>query len=454
MERITSKFGGTSLADAAAIRGAVDIVNANPARRFVVPSAPGKRSPEDKKITDLLYVWHRLLKDDLDPAQARDIIFERFSVLTHDLGLKLDVNAQFKAIDRRAENYSTPDFLASRGEFLTGLIVAELLGAVFVDPAECIRFNYEGELLEETYTMLGERLAGDGRFVVPGFYGADPKGRIRTFSRGGSDVTGSIVARASKSDLYENWTDVSGFRMTDPRIVPHAQRIDEITYSELRELSYMGANVLHDEAIFPVRRVGVPINIRNSSEPDNPGTMILPRREATQPVRGIAARKGFSMINIEKALMNKEIGFGRRVLGILEHYKVSFEHMPTGIDTISLIVKDEVLGDHGDAIVKEIEKRCDPDRVSLTSGLALIATVGQGMNHYIGVAARLCTALAEARVNLRVIDQGSSETNIIVGVEENDMERAVLAIYNAFQNWDGPLPAPPPIERARAVARA
>jgi aspartate kinase len=434
MGGITCKFGGTSLADAKCVRAVKDIVLANPERRFVVPSAPGKRTPDDKKITDLLLAWYSLEKQGLNASQPASIIRERYTELARELGLRFDVQAHLDEIERQARGYSQPDFMASRGEYLCGRLMAEYLGAKFVDPIDCIKFDEEGILDPASYELLGKRLEGPGLFVVPGFYGSTPDGRVKTFSRGGSDVTGAIVARAANSALYENWTDVSGFRMADPRIVPHAKHIAEITYAELRELSYMGASVLHDEAIFPVREPGIPINIRNASAPDDPGTMIVGARNATQPVVGIAGRPGFTMINIEKTLMNREIGFGRRVLSVLEEYGVSFEHMPTGIDTISLIIEDKQLANHGAAIMKGIERTCDPDRVAIAPGLALIATVGQGMNHHIGVAGRLCNALAEAKVNLRVINQGSSEMNIIVGVEQSDLERAVLAIYNAFEN--------------------
>lgn len=435
MNKITCKFGGTSVADAAAIRQTVNIIKSKPERRFIVPSAPGKRNPDDKKITDLLYGWYHLVRDGLDPEQPIAIVRQRFSELVRELGINLDVHGLIDAIAAEAPRHKTADYLASRGEYLNGRILAAVLGAEFVDPVQFIKFDFEGRLDPRTYDLLGERLSGKGRFVVPGFYGSDPAGAIRTFSRGGSDVTGAVVARASGSDLYENWTDVSGIRMADPKIVPHAARIDEITYAELRELAYMGATVLHDEAIFPVRGKGIPINIRNTRDPDDPGTMIVADRVAASPVRGIAARKGFTMINIEKTLMNREIGFGRRVLSVLEEHRVPFEHMPTGIDTISLIVSDEAIQNHGESIIRGIDKLCEPDRVTLAPGLALIATVGQGMNHHIGVAARLCTALANAGVNLRVIDQGSSETNIIVGVAERDMEKAVRAIYDAFESW-------------------
>lgn len=435
MSGITCKFGGTSLADAECIRRVEKIIRANPERRFIVPSAPGKRFKEDQKITDLLLTWHKLAEHNLDASQASGIIRDRFIELASGLGLDFDIDGELKKIEQNAATHDGPDFMASRGEYLNGRLIAELLDATFVDPAECIKIDDDGVLDPDSYHLLGERLKGPGIFVIPGFYGATPDGHVRTFSRGGSDITGSIVARASGSSLYENWTDVSGFRMADPRIVPNAKRIDEITYPELRELSYMGANVLHDEAIFPVRPKGIPINIRNTNDPDNPGTIIVKNRDSSHPVVGIAGVKGFTMINIEKALMNKERGFGRRVLSVLEEQGISFEHMPTGIDTISLIIRDDELGARSGAILKGIERACDPDRVILSPGLALIATVGQGMNHLIGVAGRLCTALAEAGVNLRVINQGSSEMNIIVGVDDDDLEKAVRAIYDAFVDW-------------------
>ena len=434
MGLITCKFGGSSLADTACVRKAEAIIKSDPNRRFIVPSAPGKRNADDKKITDLLYAWHGLAKQGLDASEPRGIIAERFEQLASELGIDFDVQKHMEEVAKEGAQHPEPDYMASRGEYLNGLLMAELLGATFVDPAECILFDEEGVLDNKTYDALAKRLTGDGLFVVPGFYGSLPNGRIKTFSRGGSDVTGAIVARATNSALYENWTDVSGFRMTDPNIVPDALRIDEVTYQELRELSYMGAKVLHDEAIFPVRETGIPINIRNTHEPEAAGTMIVAARESTEAVCGIAGRKGFSMITIEKALMNRELGFGRRVLSILEEFDISFEHMPSSIDTVSVIVSDESLANHGPAVLKAIERRCEPDRVELSPGLALIATVGQGMAGQVGIAAILMGALAKAKVNIRVIDQGSSENNIIVGVEEDDLGAAVRAIYEAFTN--------------------
>jgi aspartate kinase len=432
MSHITCKFGGSSLADADCIRRAIEIIRANPERRFIVPSAPGKRSAEDKKVTDLLYAWHNLAREGLDASQPRGMIAARFEELAAKLQVDFDVHKHLETTAAQEGNLEEPDFMASRGEYLNGLLIAELLKATFVEPAECIRFLRDGNLDPVTYELMAAKLHGPGLFVIPGFYGALPDGRIKTFSRGGSDVTGAIVARASKSRLYENWTDVSGFRMADPTIVPEAKRIDEVTYLELRELSYMGAKVLHDEAIFPVREPGIPINIRNTTDPDNPGTMIVAEREAKEPVCGIAGQAGFTMISIAKTLMNKEVGFGLRVLEVLVRRRINFEHIATGIDTISVIVKDEELRDSGPSVLDEIERVCQPDSATLTPGLAMVATVGQGMAGHVGVAAKLCKALADANVNIRVIDQGSSENNIIIGVVDKDLAGAVKAIHHAF----------------------
>jgi len=432
---IVCKFGGTSLADASCIRRAESIIRQDPRRRFVVPSAPGKRTPDDRKITDLLYAWHSIASQGLDASEPRNLIRQRFEQLVADLGISLDIAALINEIEAQAAQHKEPDFMASRGEYLNGRIIAVLLGATFVDPAEAIRFNAQGHLDEHSYEVLADRLRGPGMFVIPGFYGALADGTVKTFSRGGSDISGAIVARAVHAECYENWSDVSGFLMADPRIVENPREIEEITYQELRELSYMGATVLHDEAIFPVRKVDIPINLRNTWNPEHPGTRIVPTRHATEPVVGIAGRAGFSMINVEKAFMNKERGFGLRILRVLEDYDISWEHMPTGIDTISLIVRDEELGEQGEAVVEAIRSTCKPDQVAISPGLAIIATVGLGMSHHIGVAARLCTALSDAGVNIRVIDQGSSEMNIIIGVEERDLHNAVRALYGAFATW-------------------
>jgi aspartate kinase len=414
------------------LRRVQTIIEADPLRRYIVVSAPGKRTPEDRKITDLLYAWHSLEQQGLDASEPRGIIAGRFQELAGELGVAFDADAELEAVAQQGASHPEPDYMASRGEHLMARLTAEFLGGTFVEPVECIHFDEEGYLHDDTYGLLADRLKGDGLFIVPGFYGAMPDGSIKTFSRGGSDITGAIVARASGSSLYENWTDVPGFLMADPRIVPNAKPIQEVTYTELRELSYMGAHVLHDEAIFPVRKVGIPIHIRNTHVPSDPGTRIVPTRTPDQAVCGIAGRRGFTMLNITKTLMNRERGFGRRVLSVLEELGISWEHMPTGIDTISLIIKDEELGKHGPTVVKNIERRCEPDEIRLTHDLAIIATVGQGMAGHVGLAAELFSALARANVNIVVIDQGSSENNIIIGVNSGDLEPAVSAIYEAL----------------------
>ena len=433
-----SKFGGTSVATAAQLRKVAAIIKADPRRRLVVVSAPGKAHSKDTKITDLLYLTHQLAAKGQPLGAVWDTIQGRFLGIVKELGLNLDLVPALNEARAKIEAGSTPDYAASRGEAIHGRIVAALLGATYVDAAEVVFFDRAGRLDPKTDAAIAKRCAGPGSFVVPGFYGQAHDGSVKTFSRGGSDVTGAIVARAQQVALYENWTDVSGVLMTDPRVVPEAKPIKEITYRELRELSYMGASVLHEEAVFPVRDRGIPINIRNTDRPEDPGTMIVAERDAgNQVVVGIAGTKGFTVFNIEKAMMNTEVGFGRRLLDAFEHLGVSFEHTPTGIDTMSVVVADKhLLGADGasrvDQLVEDISGALRPDSIKVVPGMALVATVGQGMAHAIGTAARLFTALAKARVNVRMIDQGSSEQNIIVGVEEADLATAIRAIYSEF----------------------
>ncbi|MBA2479634.1 MAG: aspartate kinase [Planctomycetes bacterium] len=433
-----AKFGGTSVATAAQLLKVKAIVDADPARRFIVPSAPGKATSSDTKITDLLYLAQQLGAKRQPLGQVWEQIAGRFLTIVAELGVALDLAPELAATRKRIESGASPDYAASRGEAIHGRVVAALLGAEYVDAAEVVAFDRAGRLDAKTFTLIAQRCAGPGRYVIPGFYGATPTGEIKTFSRGGSDVTGAVVANALDVSLYENWTDVSGVLMTDPRVVPEAKPIVEITYRELRELSYMGASVLHEEAVFPVRDKGIPINIRNTNKPDDPGTMIVAERDAGhQVVVGIAGTKGFTVVNVEKALMNAEVGFGRRLLDVFERVSVSFEHTPTGIDTMSVVISDKQLVDGNgvskiDQIVEDIQGAVKPDAIKVVPGMALIATVGQGMNHAIGTASRLFTALAKARVNVRMIDQGSSEQNIIVGVTEGDLAIAIRAIYNEF----------------------
>ncbi len=435
---IVAKFGGTSVASAAQLRKVAAIIAADPARRVVVPSAPGKISGDDTKITDLLYLSHQLAAKHQPLGAVWEAIRDRFAGIVRELGLSLDLGPALDEVKRRIEGGATADYAASRGEALHGMVVAALLGATYVDAAEVVLFDRSGRLDPATYERIAARVGPEGRWVIPGFYGATAQGEIKTFSRGGSDVTGAIVARALRARIYENWTDVSGVLMTDPRVVPEARPIAEITYRELRELSYMGASVLHEEAVFPVRDLGIPINIKNTNRPEDPGTMIVPERDpGHQVVVGIAGTRGFTVFNVEKALMNGEVGFGRRLLDVFERLGISYEHTPTGIDTMSVVVSDKFLATPGgtsrcDEIVEDIQGAVRPDSVKPVPGMALVATVGQGMNHAIGTAARLFSALAKARVNVRMIDQGSSEQNIIVGVEEGDLATAIRAIYNEF----------------------
>ncbi|MDP7348447.1 MAG: aspartate kinase [Phycisphaeraceae bacterium] len=431
------KFGGSSLADAGQFRKVRAIIAADDERRYVVPSAPGKRNDHDQKVTDLLYLSHEHARQALpfDDVFAR--IRLRYTQLITDLNLDLDLSSQFDGIVLELSAGVSADYAASRGEFLNGQLMAALLGWPFVDPALCVVFDERGRLdTQATQRELSRTQGEHETAVVPGFYGSTPDGNIITFSRGGSDITGSLVACAAGADVYENWTDVSGMLTTDPRIVDNPHNIEVVTYRELRELAYMGASVLHDEAVFPVREAGIPVNIRNTNDPDHPGTMIVGADHAScgdaGTVTGIAGRKNFTIIAIEKAMMNAQIGYGRRLLSVLEANDVSFEHMPSGIDTISVIVADGQLEGKLDTVLEEIRSECRPDTLDVHHDIALIATVGRGMSRQPGTAAKLFTALADAGVNIRMIDQGSSEMNIIVGVEAEDFELAVRVIYKAF----------------------
>lgn len=434
---VVAKFGGSSLADAVQFKKVKEILLADENRMYVVPSAPGRREPEDIKVTDMLYTCHNLASEGKTEAfeSAFSQLSARYLEIIGDLGLDLDFTPHLERVRYAMLSGQSADYAASRGEYLNGVILAKYLGWEFIDAAEVIFFDAAGKFdAERTQEVLSARLSTVRYAVIPGFYGSTPDGAIKTFSRGGSDVTGAIVARAAGAELYENWTDVSGFLMADPRIVKKPKRIHVITYRELRELSYMGATVLHEDAIFPVRMAGIPINIRNTNEPDNAGTMIVRADEShvRGAITGIAGKKGFTAIAIEKNMMNSELGFGRRVLEALEECNVSFEHMPSGIDTMTVLVSDSAIAGRIDEVVEKIRRACKPDHIEVISGLSLVATVGRGMVRYPGTAARVFGALAESGINIRMIDQGSSEINIITGVESADFERAVNAIYNAF----------------------
>jgi aspartate kinase len=429
-----AKFGGSSVADAAQLRKVESIVNGDPDRQVVVVSAPGKRSPDDSKITDLLYRCHDCVARGVSFGDVFSTIAERYKGIVRALGLSFDFEHELELIRSGIEAARTPDFAASRGEYLSARIVAELLQSDFVDAIDIVQFNEEGRLsVDGTGSNIRQRLQGGKRVVVPGFYGSAPDGSIRTFSRGGSDITGAILARGIQAEVYENWTDVSGVLMTDPRIVPDAEPIEILTYRELRELAYMGASVLHEEAIFPVIDAGIPVNVRNTNAPADAGTWIVSRvEETTNTITGIAGRKGYTVIGLERSMMNTEVGFGRKLLSALERHGVSFEHMPTGIDTVSLVVDAVYLKGKLESVLNEIRRECRPERIEVYENMALIATVGRGMMHMPGVASRLFGALGAENINVRMIDQGSSELNIIVGVEDADFEKAIRAIYRAF----------------------
>ena len=441
MECKVVKFGGSSLADAGQFRKVKEIIASDPARRYVVPSAPGKRFSNDTKITDMLYTCQKLASEGKDFSETLEKIRKRYLEIAQDLELSFDPTDELDRIAFRLKEGATKDFAASRGEYLNGMLLANYLDVPFIDAAEVICFNESGVLLmTETMMLLREKLTDVPAAVIPGFYGAGPNGEIITFSRGGSDITGSLVARAVRADLYENWTDVSGVLVADPRIVKDAAVINTITYEELRELSYMGATVLHEDAIFPVRAAGIPINIRNTNEPSAPGTLIVSGDSADSDaqtgytITGIAGKKGFCAINIQKAMMNAELGFCRKVLSVLEELGISFEHMPSGIDTMSIILAEDAIAGREKTVLSKIRKAVNPDSCEIEHGISLLAVVGRGMRRTRGTAARIFASLAHARINVKMIDQGSSELNIIIGLLDGDFEEAVRRIYDMFVN--------------------
>ncbi len=429
------KFGGSSLADATQFKKVAEIILGDKTRRYVVASAPGKRFSSDTKITDMLYTCYDKASKGEKFDKEFNAIEDRYNSIIKDLGLDLTLEDEYKHIKYLFAHSAGRDYAASRGEYLNSIILAKYLNFTFVDTVGLLYFNESGEFdLERTLSKLGPKLNELDNAVIPGFYGSMPNDTIKTFSRGGSDITGSIVARAVDAEIYENWTDVSGFLICDPRIVKDPEPITTITYRELRELSYMGATVLHEDAIFPVRSKGIPINIKNTNHPEDSGTMIVSQSvdRSNFTITGIAGKKGFSVINIEKDMMNSAVGFGRNVLRSLEKNNICFEHMPSGIDTLSVIVSTEAIKGKERAVLDEIISRTNPDHIEIEDDLALIAVVGRGMRRARGTAAKIFLALAEAKINVKMIDQGSSELNIIIGVSEEDFEEATRAIYHMF----------------------
>ena len=429
------KFGGSSLASAGQFAKAGDIIRSEESRRYVVPSAPGKRNAKDMKVTDMLYACYAAAEAEEDFKLKLKKSKERYDAIINGLNLKLSLEAEFQKIAENFQKKAGADYAASRGEYLNGIIMASYLGYEFIDAAEVVFFDKNGEFeAEKTNKALSRRLKKSERAVIPGFYGAKEDGTVCTFSRGGSDITGSIVAKAAGADVYENWTDVSGFLIADPRIIENPEVIRVITYRELRELSYMGATVLHEDAVFPVRKEGIPINIRNTNQPDEKGTLIVEStcHHSKYTITGIAGKKGFVAVNIDKDMMNSEVGFGRKVLSAFEQNGISFEHMPSGIDTMTVFVHQEEFEGKEQQVLSAIHRIAQPDTIDLEADLALIAVVGRGMRSTRGTAGRIFSALSHANVNVKMIDQGSSELNIIIGVANQDFETAIRAIYDIF----------------------
>ena len=429
------KFGGSSLASASQFSKVGKIINADPERKFVVPSAPGKRNDKDTKVTDMLYACYELAENDEDFRVPMMKIKERYDSIINGLNLKLTLDEEFKTITANFKEKAGVDYAASRGEYLNGIIMAKYLGYEFIDAAEVIFFDKEGNFdADKTDKVLSKKLAHCEKAVVPGFYGSNPDGSVRTFSRGGSDITGSIVAKACHASMYENWTDVSGCLVADPRIIENPEPIKVITYRELRELSYMGASVLHEDAVFPVRKAGIPINIRNTNDPEAAGTLIVEStcQKPDYTITGIVGKKGFVAVSIDKDMMNAEVGFCRKALQAFEENGISIEHMPSGIDTMTVVVHQEEFEGKEQQVISSLRRLTHPDVIDLEADLGLIAVVGRGMKSTRGTAGRIFSALAHANINVKMIDQGSSELNIIIGVSNDDFDDAIHAIYDIF----------------------
>ncbi len=434
-----AKFGGTSLADAGQFKKVYTIVKNNDERKYLVVSAPGKRFKDDNKITDLLYLTYAHLKFSVPYGPVLDIIEERFNLIKDEFNLHTDLDREFKIIRENLDNKCEEDYVVSRGEYLCALLMADYLDCDFVDSKDLIFFNYDGTVNQEkTSKKLTDLLSKSNKAVIPGFYGSYPDGSIKTFSRGGSDITGAIVSSVMGADIYENWTDVSGFLVADPRIVNNPKQIKKITYQELRELSYMGASVLHEEAVFPVRQAGIPINVKNTNDPENPGTLIIRDDQAGEDyanghiITGIAGKKDFSFFYIHKEHMANEVGIIKKALEVFEERGISIEHIPSGIDSFTIVLPSESVAKISHQIVEELKEKCKTENVEVYKNISLITTVGIKMAYRPGISARLFTALGDKNINIRMINQGSSEINIIVAVEDKDFEEAIRAIYAAF----------------------
>ncbi len=432
-----AKFGGSSMADAAQIRKVCAIIRADEARKLIVVSAAGKRSKDDHKITDLLYLCYAHIKYGVSCMDVFEQVKQRYLDIRDELGLNTPLEAEFDALWERMQHGIGEDELVSRGEYFSARLLADALGYDFIDAKLWLTFALDGSIDEEASYSALRRIAVNRRAVIPGFYGIAPGGRILTLTRGGSDVTGALAAAALDADVYENWTDVSGILMADPRIVENPEHIDRLTYSELRELSYIGAQVLHERAVFPVREKNIPLNIRNTNEPDHPGTMIMrdiddSKEQSRSFITGIAGRKGYTVITLSKTGMSSTPGVLRRILEIFEKANVNVEYVPSGIDSLSLVVSSASVADCLYSLLGELERSIKPDHIKTESDLAVVAAVGRRMAFRPGISGKIFAALGENGVNIRMITQGPEELNIIVGVEEKDFEQAIRVLYSSF----------------------
>ena len=431
-----AKFGGSSMADAKQFEKVRDIVRADPARKVIVVSAAGKRSADDHKLTDLLYLCYAHLQYGVNCDAVFQMICDRYIAIRDECGLNVDIEAELDVLRRQMRAGISEEELVSRGEYFSALLMADYLGYSFLDAELWVRFQFDGSIDKEASYAALRRLADGRSVVIPGFYGVTPDGKIRTFSRGGSDITGALAAAALGADVYENWTDVSGILMADPRIVDDPEPIRRVTYSELRELSYIGAQVLHEGTIFPVREKNIPLNIRNTNAPDHPGTMILEsigdEMEEGGFITGIAGKKGFSIITIAKTGMSSEPGSLLKILNVLAKHEVNVEYLPSGIDNVSLVVSSDKVSRSLYEMLGELQKEVQPNKITVTEHIAIVAAVGRKMAYRPGVSGKIFAKLGENGVNIRMITQGPEELNIIVGVEEKDFEQAIRVLYNSF----------------------
>ena len=431
------KFGGSSMADAGQYRKIRDILLADPDRKVVVVSAAGKRNKADHKITDLLYLCYAHSQYGVDCSGVFDMIASRYLEIRDELGLKLDLEPELADLKRRIDTKTiSQDELASRGEYFSAKLMAAYLDFRFVDAADWVKFRFDGSVDQEaTYEALRGLIQGNGA-VIPGFYGRLPDGHIRTFTRGGSDITGALAAAALDAEVYENWTDVSGILMADPRIVDHPQAIPEVTYDELRELSYSGAQVLHEGTIFPVREKNIPVNIRNTNAPEDPGTMIQESFDTDSDphrfITGITGKKDFTIISLSKRGMSNQVGVLRRVLTVLERHNISVDYVPNGIDNVSVVMPTEDVASSLYNILGEIQEEVNPDTLDVHDQIAIVAAVGRKMAYRPGISGQIFAALGSEGVNIRMINQGPDELNIIFGVDNRDFARAIQVLYNSF----------------------